>query len=136
MGCGEDHYTAWKAISTVRVCHPTLNPNHLSKILKTTPSITYWPGESKIHRGESKSAGYWCAEKRVDYPIRPDSVIRWTESFVSNRESIFYELLSEGYDVNVYIAVFSDILALGFDLPPTPTLWKLGIPIGIEFFAS
>ena len=45
-------------------------------------------------------------------------------------------MLEDGYNVNVYIGVHTTLLALGFMLPGTPTLWNLQIPIGIEFFSG
>jgi hypothetical protein len=45
-------------------------------------------------------------------------------------------LLKKGCHIDVYIGIMSNILALGFDLPATPTFWELGIAVGIEYFSS
>lgn len=127
---------AWWCEVSIRICHACLDPTDISKLLKATPQIAQRPGETKILHGACRSAGFWCVEHRVDFPDRPNVSILWAEEFVHSRESQFGRLLEQGVDVNVYIGVFSNVLALGFDVPPTPTVWKLGIPLGIEFFSK
>ncbi len=132
----QENESAWWTYSSIRICHAKLDPDKLAKLLDVSPTIAQQPGESKIHHGQCKSAGYLCISHRTDDPVRPDQAFLWTESFILERQPHFHTMLRDDYDIDVYIAVFSNVLALGFDLPPTPTLWKLGIPIGIEFFAS
>lgn len=105
-------------------------------MLGATPAIALRAGESKVPYGKCRSAGYWCVEYRAEPPNRPDSVILWAEDFVGQREAQFRQLVGAGCDVNVYVGIHCFILALGFDLPATPLLWKLGIPISIEFFSA
>jgi hypothetical protein len=125
----------WCAVS-VRICHAFLDPGEISELLKSTPQIINYPGQSKIHHGDCRSAGYWCFTYRLDSPNRPDKAILWAESFVQSRESELISLLRRDFDINIYIGVFSNVLALGFELPPTPTITELRIPIGMELFSK
>ncbi|MEZ6139220.1 MAG: hypothetical protein R3B84_01495 [Zavarzinella sp.] len=125
----------WWSSATIRICHPNLDPAELTKLLDADPSIALRPGESKVPYGECRSAGYWCTEYRVDEPLLPNHVIEWTENFVNKRIEVFKNLQMKKYFIDVYIGIHSNILALGFDVPATPTLWELGIPLGIEYFS-
>jgi hypothetical protein len=126
----------WWCEVSIRICHACLDPTAVSELLDSTPHIAQHPGETRIPHGNCRSAGYWCLEHRVGAPDRPSVSILWAEEFVKSRETQFGQLLENGFDVNVYIGVFSNVLALGFDMPPTPTIWKMGIPLGIEFFSK
>jgi hypothetical protein len=125
----------WSKVS-IRICHATLEPAEISDLLYATPELAQRPGESKIPHGNCRSAGYWCLSHLIESPQRPDAAILWAEKFVRSRESQIRQLLELRFDVDVYIGVFSSVLALGFELPPTPTIWSTGIPLGIEFFAQ
>jgi hypothetical protein len=125
----------WWSSATIRLSHPELEPARLTEILKAAPSIAFRPGESKVPHGECRSAGYWCTEHRADEPTRPDHAFVWAERFVSERQEQIQVLLSQGYHIDVYIGIFSNILALGFEVPATPTLWQLGITVGVEYFS-
>lgn len=126
----------WWSEASIRICHSSLNPTLISELLCATPQVAQRPGESKIPHGSCRSAGFWCLESRAEAPDRPDAAILWAESFVISREAEVAQLLKEGFDVNVYIGIFSNVVALGFEMPPTPTLWKLRIPLGIEFYSK
>ena len=130
-----DTKLAWQCSVDLRISHPTLDPYALTKTLDASPIIAQAPGESRVAHGECKSAGYWCTEHKAEYPIRPDALFAWLEQFVSKREEQFQDMIDEGYDVNAYVGIHTNVLATGFVLPATPTLWRLGIPIGIEFFS-
>jgi hypothetical protein len=126
---------AWWCSAGLRIRHPTLDPLAVSQTLEAVPTIAKMADESKVQHGECKSAGYWCTEYRVESPDRPDALFAWAERFVSERESHFHLMLENGYGVAVYIGIHTNVLALGFNIPKTPTLWRLAIPIGIEFFS-
>ncbi len=102
-------------------------------MLHAIPKIAQRPGEFRVPHGNRNSAGYWCLTHWTDAPQLPDVALAWAEDFVLCREFEFRALLTRKYNVNLYIGLFSNVLALGFDLPPTPTIWKLGIPICLEF---
>lgn len=125
----------WKCSTSIRICHADLNPDTISKMLGAIPEIAQQPGESKIPHGNSRSAGYWCLQQRTDAPNRPHVARLWAEEFIQQRESQFFRLLKDGCDVNIYVGIFPNVLALGFNLPPTPTIWKLGIPVELEVFS-
>jgi hypothetical protein len=126
----------WWASAAIRISHPDLDPARMSQILNSIPTIALRPGESKVSHGACKSAGYWCTESRIEEPDRPHVVFLWAEDFVMSRRTIIQELIREGYDIDVYIGIHSSILALGFEVPATPTLWQLGIVVGVEYFSS
>jgi hypothetical protein len=105
-------------------------------MLDATPSISQRPGESKVRHADCRSAGYLCFEKRVDQPERPNHLLEWVEHFFTDREEEFRELLSDGCRVDVYLGIHTNVLALGFNLPATPTLWSLNIPLSVEFFSA
>ena len=134
MENGESRSPWWSAAS-IRISHPQLDTGETTQMLGTAPSIAQHPGQSKVPHGACKSAGYWCLDHRVDYPERPDHVLLWVEQFASERKQQFRRLLDAGCEIDVYIGVHSNILALGFVLPASPTLWGLGISVGIEFFS-
>lgn len=127
---------AWRCSTSIRISHPHLNPIELSDMLNATPQIAEHPGTSKVPHGDCKSAGYWCIKHQLDAPDSPSDSLLWAEDFVRSRESQLLRLLKADYFVNIYLGIFSHVLALGFDLPQTPTIWKLGIPIGLEFFSE
>lgn len=125
----------WWCSTTIRISHPELDPTEMSKLLSAIPQIAQRPGESRVPHGDCRSAGYWCVEHLVDAPNRPNVALSWVEDFCKLRESDLCQLLKRGYHIDIYVAVFSNILALGFDVPPTPTIWRLGIQLGLEFFS-
>lgn len=104
-------------------------------MLNTVPEFSQKPGESKIPHGDCKSAGYWCITHRVDYPSRPNVPLSWAEEFINARESQISQLLKSGYDINIYVGIHTNVLALGFNLPITPTIAMLSIRVGMEFFS-
>ena len=126
----------WWCDVSIRISHAALDPDQVSALLQATPQIAYRPGESKIPHGGSNSAGYWCHSQRFDAPQRPNVSIEWAEQFVDSRALHLNDLLAQGAHIDVYIGVFSNVLALGFYLPPTPNIARLGIALGIEFFSS
>ena len=126
----------WKATASIRISHSNLDPDKLSQALNVVPSIAFRPGESKVAHGSCKSAGYLCIDFEVEAPDRPDRLFHLVEDFILQRKSLVEDLIRNGYAINVYIAIFSNILAFGFDLPATPTIWKLGITTGIEYFSK
>jgi hypothetical protein len=126
---------AWWCSARLRISHPTLDPAVLSKALNAIPVVAQRPGESKVVHGDCKSAGYWCVEQQVEYPDRPDALFTWVEQFILERESHFRRMREQLYNIDVYIGIHTTVLAVGFNVPMTPTLWKLAIPLGIEFFA-
>lgn len=126
----------WWCIVSIRICHATLDPAKISELLNSTPQVARRPGESKIPHGDCRSAGYWCLDYRVDAPERPDVSIAWAENFIKSRESQFGHLVEQSFDIDVYAGIFSNVLALGLVVPPTPTIWKLRIPLGLEFFSQ
>ena len=125
----------WWSSADIRLVHSELDPANVSKLLGATPLIAQSPGESQVRHGNCHSAGYWCIAHRENQPSLPDSTIRWAEQFVSERELAFRKMLREGYSINVYVGIHTDVMTLGFELPQTPTLWNLRIPIGIEIYS-
>ncbi len=132
----DDTQVFWWALATLRLSHPGLDPTRITQLLKATASVAFRPGESRVIHGDCTSAGYWCTEYRIESPIRPDHVFLWAEEFVSLRGEHIRDLLHQGYRLELYVGIHSKILALGFNIPTTPTLWELAIPIGIEYFSS
>jgi hypothetical protein len=123
----------WSSIS-LRIAHKELDPNEVTDEIGISPSVSFAPGKSQVHHQDCKSAGYWCGEKKVDFPIRPPELILWMEDVVEDHEIFLNKLLMSGANVNIYLAIHVDVASIGFDLPSTPTLNRLGIPMGIEFF--
>lgn len=126
----------WYSLVSIRIRHPNLDPSELSMLLNATPEIAQKPGESRVPHGDCKSAGYWCIEHRINAPDRPDIAISWAEEFIEIRKSAFRQITTEKYYVYVYVSIFSNVLALGFNMPPTPTISELGIRLGFEFFSA
>ena len=126
----------WWCSTSVRISHPDLDPIKVSEMLNSTAQIALRPGESKVPHGACRSAGYWCMEHRIDAPDPPNVSLSWAEEFIRSRETHFHQLLDSGCDIDIYIGVFSNVLALGFNLPPMPTTRNLGISVGIEFFSK
>jgi hypothetical protein len=127
---------AWWCSASIRICHRELDPKRVSEMLNVTPQIAQRAGESRVPHGDCKSAGYWCLSHRIEDPNGPDSVFLWVEEFIREREPHFRRMLERGYSIDVYIGIHTNLLALGFDLPIMPAIWKLAIPVGIEFFAG
>jgi len=125
----------WWFSADLRISHPALNPIEISTLLDAVASIAMRPGESKVHHGDCRSAGYWVTVYRSEAPTRPDSGILWSERFVGERKALISDLLEKGYSIDVYIGIHSNVLALGFNIPPTPILWELGITLGIDYFS-
>jgi hypothetical protein len=126
----------WRTSVAIRITHPDLEPESMTEVLHTSASISKRPGESKIPHGDCKSAGYWCVQHWIDEPTLPDHAFSWAEQFVVDHRDGILSLLSKGCRIDVYIGVKSKLLALGFNVPATPTLWELGITVGIEYFSS
>jgi len=126
---------AWRCSIDLRISHPSLDPDVMSQTLNAVPVIAQRPGDSRVLHGDCKSAGYWCTKHEIEYPDRPDALFFWAEQFVHEREAHFRSLLESNYDINFYIGIHANVMALGFSLPATPVIWKLGIPIGVEFFS-
>lgn len=126
---------AWRCSVDLRICHPALDPSELTELLDANPIVAQFPGESKVPHGDCKSAGYWCTEHKIEHPHRVDELFLWLEQFISERENQFQQLINKGYDVNAYVGIHTNVLATGFTIPRTPTLWRLEIPIGVEFFS-
>jgi len=131
----KENQVFWWASVSIRISHSSLDPDVLSKTLVAVPEIAQHPGESRVRYKDCISAGYWCATHREDYPQRPSSVIEWAETFVSDRFESFSRLIEDGYDIDVYVAIYSNVMAIGFELPRTSSLSKLGIRIGLEYFS-
>lgn len=126
----------WRCACSIRISHPELDPIELTESLCVTPTIAQRPGESKVHHGNCASAGYFVVEHGSESPELPSGALSWAEEFFRQNEMKFDALLLKGCQVNVYLAVFSNVLAVGFDLPPMPTISRLGIRVGIEFFSK
>ena len=125
----------WWCELDIRIVHPDLDPEKLTRELAVSPSIAQKPGESKIHFQNCKSAGYWCVVHRVEHPARPDSAILWAERFVQDRETQIRRMLQDGFAITSYLGVHANVMTVGFDMPSTPLLRSLGIPLGIEFYS-
>jgi len=121
---------------SIRISHPTLDPDEISEALTAVPDIAQRPGESRVQFGDCESAGYWVIKYHVEYPDRPDLLFLWAEEFVSDRLDVFRSMLDKEYKIDVYVGIHSTVVACGFMLPATPTIWKLGIPVGVEFFSG
>src|SRR4051794_5676654 len=94
----------WWSITSVRVSHPILEPDEVSKLLGVSPQIAMRPGESRVPYRECLSAGYWCLQHRTDAPDRPDVALLWAEEFIRLRETQLYQLLKQEVHINVYVA--------------------------------
>lgn len=127
---------AWKCEVDIRIAHPQLDPTELTRLLDITPSVAQCPGESRVPYGECRSAGYWCATHVTNFPERPDAAMTWAEQFVATREQQIRELMNKQFDVNIYAAIYLNVMTVGFVFPSVPAISRLNIPIGIEIFTS
>jgi hypothetical protein len=123
----------WCAIS-LRIAHPELKPKAVTQELGLSPAISFEPGQSKVHHGDCRSAGYWCGERRIDYPNRPSELILWMERLVVDHRTYLANIIDGGADVNVYLGIHLESASIGFDVPCTPEMDNLGIRFGIEIF--
>lgn len=137
MGMAEltENKVFWWSSASLRISYPSLEPDELSLLLNAIPAIADRPGQSRVRHGSCDSAGYWCVSHREGSPARPSVVIEWAETFVADRIETFSRFVEIGYDINVYVAIHSNVMSVGFDLPSTPALTKLGIRVGIEYFS-
>ena len=126
----------WWCEIDVRIVHPELNPVALTQVLRITPSISQLPGESKVPYGECHSAGYWCVSHRVSFPDRPDIAITWAEQFLHRNEIQMQKLVNQKADINIYLGIHANVMAVGFVFPATPTISKLALKLGIEFYSK
>ena len=123
----------WSAIS-LRIVHEYLDPDSITEKLGIAPTFAFVPGESQVHHQDCKSAGYWCGNKRVDFPMRPSELVTWIEALAENNKCFLKTLIDGGADINIYLGIHLDVASLGFEVPHTPALNHLGIRIGIEIF--
>jgi hypothetical protein len=129
----EDQYW-WSEIS-VRIAKDDLDPDIISREIGLTPQYSFHPGESKIHHGQCKSAGYWCVTSpRICYPQRPDQAILWAEDVVKRNVCLLQTLIDSGAAVSIYLGVHMNVMNVGFVLPATPRISDLGVEFGIEVF--
>ncbi len=119
----------------VRIVHANLDPKDVTNLLSLIPRISQKPGESKIHFQNCESAGYYCAVHRVEFPEKPDVAILWAEQLCAKRSREIRQMLNLGYEINLQLAVWLNVLSLGFSFPATPTINSLGIPLGVEFYS-
>jgi len=130
-----DNKIPWNCSISLRICHPTLNPHLVTQLLEFEPTIADAPGLSRVPFGECKSAGYWCGTFKAEYPDRPTVLFEWLEALVSSHENAIQKLLNDGCDIYAYVGIHTNVLATGFDLPQTPTVSRLQLRVGIEFFS-
>lgn len=124
----------WRGSVSVRISHPSLDPDSLSVRLNSTPIIAYRPGESKVRHGSCLSAGYWCVEQQAEAPQSPTELFQWLETFVADREEQVREIMEIDYRVYAYFGIHTNLLTLGFDFPAMPISGRLGIELGMEIF--
>jgi hypothetical protein len=124
----------WRGSVSVRISHPSLDPDSLSVRLNSTPVIAYRPGESKVRHGSCLSAGYWCVEQKAQTPQSPTALFLWLEKFAADREEQLRDIIGMNYRVYAYFGIHTNLLALGFDFPAMPVSGGLGIGLGMEIF--
>ena len=124
----------WWCSAHFRVTHSTKDLSELSSRLSVPQTESNSNMEASC--GVKNGVFFWCPELKVQSPDRPDSLVAWAERLAKANETILSEIMGLGGEVYVYIGIHTSVLALGFDLPPTPTLSKMGIAIGLEYFAS
>lgn len=126
----------WWCSAHFRVTHASINLSELSRHIRvSTPAIDSTPTVD-TNCGMNKSQFFWSTDLKIESPDRPDALIIWAEQLAIENETVLAEMLKLGGKIYVYIGIHASVLALGFDLPPTPTLSKLGITIGLEYFSS
>jgi hypothetical protein len=126
----------WRSSTSIRIVHPQLDPVDISNLLFASADIAQLPGESRVPYGDCRSAGYWCLKHQIEAPAQPNVSFEWAEDFVQLRESQLLQLLDSKYVIYIYIAIFSRVMTVGFELPSTPIIRKLEIPIGLEFYSQ
>lgn len=132
----KDERSFWWASATIRIMHPMMEPAEISSRI-TSATSTDPLGKLEVTYGyNNKKMAYWYGEYRVESPNRPDVLIAWVEQLAKENEPLMAEMLELGGEIYVYIGIHSSVLALGFDLPSTPTVSRLGIAIGLEYFSS
>lgn len=126
----------WWGSTTLRLTHSGHDLSTYSSSLNAAIAGGSWPGTQKVECGITKNTKrYIHVVFGIEHPNRPHVLFEWSELLVRKNEKLFVELKSIGCKMDFYVGVHSAVIALGFDLPPTPTLWRLEIPIGIEFFS-
>lgn len=130
-----DESLFWWASATFRITHPEIDPSEISGRVNATASDEDALGKLDVRTGRNKKWSYWFGKYKIESPNRPDIVIKWAEKFAYENRSSIAELVGLGCEFYVYVGIHANVLAVGFDLPPTPTIWELQIPIGVEFFS-
>lgn len=124
----------WWTNAEIRVCGETLVPAEFSASLRELPALSLLPGESRVPLGTCKSAGYVVFEARFDSPARPTEGIRWVNSFAERHSDKLEYYIHCGVIVKAFIAIHSNVLAIGFDVPSVSALERLRIPLDIEVY--
>lgn len=133
MSSDQSSLVIWSS-AAIRISHPSLDPEEITKDFATEPTIAYRPGESRVPYESCRSAGYWLVEHRADYPATPTVVFEWAEEFISNRRHHFLRLIQEKKHIDLYVGIHTRGQVIGFSLPPLESINALGIKTGIEIF--
>lgn len=131
-----DNGEFWWCSANFRITHQDQHPYESADLLDEIVAAAEILETIHVSHGFHKGKAYWYAEYRVESPNRPDVLVSWAEQFACENEKLLTKVLKEGWNAYVYIGIHSKVLAIGFDLPQTPKLQELRIPIGFEFFAS
>ncbi|MFN0199644.1 MAG: hypothetical protein ACKVT0_23060 [Planctomycetaceae bacterium] len=131
-----DNDLFWWGSVTFRITHPNIDPSDISDRINVALQDTDIPGKLEVTCGHEWNKTFWFGKYRIESPCRPDVLIAWVESFADSNKPQIADLMALGCKMYVYVGIHAKVLCVGFDLPATPTLWELNIPIGIEFFSS
>lgn len=125
----------WWASAHFRITHPTCDLSEIGNRLRASDPAVVLAASPETKFGMNKSQFFWCSDLKINSPVRPSELIAWAELTAFENETLLLELVSRGSTIYVYVGIHSNVLALGFDIPQTPTLLKLGISVGLEYFS-
>lgn len=126
----------WWCSAHFRITHPSEDLSEFSKRLKVAIPAIDSTQAVETNFGMKRNKFFWISELKIQSPDRPDALIAWAEQLAKENELPLTEILKLDGQIYVYVGIHTSVLALGFDLPPTPTVSKLGVKIGLEYFSS
>jgi len=112
-----------------------LDPDALSTMLKCAPSRSHRKGDSRSHTSSPFRTGAWILTVEGRAPRGPNELIdELLERFPV--DALFWQSLTERYQVSVQVGIHTGGWNQGFDLPPgtVTALAQRGIGIGFDLY--
>ena len=125
----------WWASAHFQITHPSCDLSEIAKYVRASDSVVAFAALPETKFGMNKGKFFWSSDLKVKSPVRPNELIAWAERTALENEKLLIDLVTLGSSIYVYVGIHSNVLSLGFDLPQTPTLLKLGIAVGLEYFS-